>query len=69
MSAPIEIIETNEKVVKCDGGREPLGHPAVYLNLGVEGQVTCPYCSKCFVKKAYSSITGKRVKSLWRASL
>lgn len=65
----IEIVETKEHVVKCDGGGEPLGHPAVYLNLGKEGQVICPYCSKCFVNKAYSSTTGKKSKALPRVSL
>ena len=35
--------------VACDGGGGPLGHPKVYLNLGAEGRVECPYCSRVFV--------------------
>jgi uncharacterized Zn-finger protein len=69
MATQFEIIETKETVVKCDGGGEPLGHPAIYLNLGKEEKVICPYCSKCFIKKGYSSTTGKSSKSLIRASL
>lgn len=48
---PFEIIETENPVVKCDGGGGPLGHPVIYLNLGKEERVVCPYCSRCFVKK------------------
>jgi len=61
-----EFTETKEKIVKCDGGGEPLGHPVVYLNLGHEGKVICPYCSKCFVKASQAS--GVKTKGLRRAS-
>src|SRR5258708_1801945 len=45
----MEQIETNNPVIKCDGGGGPLGHPTIYLNLGKEGKVVCPYCSRVFV--------------------
>ncbi|MEK9679573.1 MAG: zinc-finger domain-containing protein [Rhodospirillaceae bacterium] len=32
----------------CDGGNGALGHPGVYLNLGDDGTVACPYCSRTF---------------------
>ncbi len=32
--------------VGCDGGGGALGHPLVYLAIGREGSVTCPYCSR-----------------------
>ncbi|MCU0837823.1 MAG: zinc-finger domain-containing protein [Rhodospirillales bacterium] len=44
-----ETIAVDRHVVACDGGGGPLGHPLVYLNLGAEGEVTCPYCSRHFV--------------------
>ena len=40
-----------ETRVACDGGGDPSGHPRVYLNLGKEGRVECPYCGKTFVLK------------------
>lgn len=40
-----------ETRVACDGGGDPSGHPRVYLNLGKEGHVECPYCGKVFVLK------------------
>jgi uncharacterized Zn-finger protein len=49
---PPETIETDEATVACDGGDEPLGHPRVFLNMGDEGWVECPYCDRRFVLKA-----------------
>jgi uncharacterized Zn-finger protein len=37
--------------VACDGDG-PLGHPRVYLNIGKEGFIDCPYCDRRFVLKA-----------------
>ena len=41
------IVETS--AVICDGGGGTEGHPNVYLNIGSEAQVVCPYCSRTFV--------------------
>ncbi|WP_106205264.1 zinc-finger domain-containing protein [Aliiruegeria haliotis] len=35
--------------VACDGGEGALGHPRVWLSLGEDGEVECPYCDKKFV--------------------
>ena len=44
--------EVERKVVACDGGGGPLGHPRVWLNMEGKGQVDCPYCDKRFILKA-----------------
>ncbi|MBF0324729.1 zinc-finger domain-containing protein [Magnetospirillum moscoviense] len=44
-----ETITVESASVGCDGGGGPLGHPLVYLHLGHDRQVTCPYCSRTFV--------------------
>ncbi|EDW28704.1 GL19319 [Drosophila persimilis] len=44
-------IESTERVVFCDGGDGPLGHPKVYINLDAPGSHTCGYCGLRFVKK------------------
>jgi uncharacterized Zn-finger protein len=36
-------------LVSCDGGGGSSGHPNVYLNVGIEGKISCPYCSQVFV--------------------
>ena len=48
---PYETIYINETVAACNGGDEPLGHPRVFLNLGRDGKVECPYCSRLFVNR------------------
>ena len=35
--------------VVCDGGGGALGHPKIYLDMGKEKKIVCPYCSKLFV--------------------
>ncbi|HWX89001.1 MAG TPA: zinc-finger domain-containing protein [Rhizomicrobium sp.] len=47
-----EIVETDQTRVACDGGGGALGHPKVYLEMGDEDFVECPYCDKRFVLKA-----------------
>ena len=42
----IEIVSS--KKVSCDGGGGALGHPKVYLEMGEENEIICPYCSKLF---------------------
>lgn len=39
-----------ERVVWCDGGGGPIGHPKVYINLDKPGNHTCGYCGLRFVK-------------------
>ena len=44
------VIVTNQLRVACNGGGGTLGHPQIFLTLGNDGRVTCPYCSREFVK-------------------
>lgn len=44
-----EIIQVDETRVRCDGGEGPLGHPRVFLEMGDENFVECPYCDRRFV--------------------
>jgi len=46
-----ETIESESITVGCDGGGGALGHPLVYLEMGDNGEVTCPYCSRHFQLK------------------
>jgi uncharacterized Zn-finger protein len=51
MPAP-ETFEVSERRVSCDGGDGALGHPKVYLEIGEDNFVDCPYCDRRFVLKA-----------------
>ena len=44
-----EIVRVHAHRVACDGVGGALGHPRVYLDLGVDGTVDCPYCDRRFV--------------------
>ena len=46
------VIVTDQFRVACNGGGGALGHPQIFLTLGNDGRVTCPYCSREFVKSA-----------------
>jgi uncharacterized Zn-finger protein len=51
-----EIVQAEDTRVSCDGGAKnlgaALGHPRVYLEMGDEDFVECPYCDRRFVLKA-----------------
>lgn len=34
---------------KCMGARPPVDHPHVFLDMGHDTQILCPYCSTLFV--------------------
>jgi uncharacterized Zn-finger protein len=50
-TSPFETLHVNSKKVSCDGGKGAAGHPLVYLNMGQNDFVVCPYCSKYFTIK------------------
>ncbi len=37
------------KEFKCMGARPPFDHPHVYLDMGQDAQVLCPYCSTLYL--------------------
>lgn len=49
---PPETVEVESDDVSCDGGGGALGHPKVYLTVGADGGVDCPYCDRRFVRRA-----------------
>jgi len=46
--APPETIKVSKKEIACNGDGT-LGHPRVFLNLGSQGRVECPYCDRLFI--------------------
>jgi len=46
----VETIVVESRVVACDGGEGPLGHPRVWLRIEHQ-QTFCPYCSRLFILK------------------
>ncbi|MEQ1650786.1 MAG: zinc-finger domain-containing protein [Hyphomicrobiaceae bacterium] len=44
-----EKIFVGVKELKCMGARRPFDHPHVFLDMGQDTQVLCPYCSTLYV--------------------
>lgn len=44
-----EEVLVRSRRVACGGAGGPLGHPQVWLELGGDGVVECPYCDRRFV--------------------
>jgi uncharacterized Zn-finger protein len=45
----VEQIAIGVKEFQCMGARPPHDHPHVYLDMGADSQLLCPYCSTLFV--------------------
>jgi len=47
-----EKIYVGVRELKCMGARPPHDHPHVYLDMGADSQILCPYCSTLYVTTA-----------------
>lgn len=45
----VEKIFIGVREFNCMGARPPFDHPHVYLDMGADGQILCPYCSTLFL--------------------
>jgi uncharacterized Zn-finger protein len=45
----VDRIGIGVKEFQCMGATPPHDHPHVYLDMGHEAQIVCPYCSTLFV--------------------
>jgi uncharacterized Zn-finger protein len=56
---PLEIIEVETPDIACDGGGGALGHPRIFLKMGEERGIDCPYCGRRFtLKEGAKAATG-----------
>jgi uncharacterized Zn-finger protein len=44
-----EKIFVGVKELQCMGARPPFDHPHVFLDMGADSQILCPYCSTLYV--------------------
>ncbi len=45
----VEKIAIGVREFQCMGARPPHDHPHVYLDMGADNQILCPYCSTLYV--------------------
>ena len=48
----VEKIFVGVKELQCMGARAPFDHPHVFLDMGGDSQVLCPYCSTLYIHDA-----------------
>ncbi len=44
----VAAIQVGSKDFMCIGAKPPLDHPHVFLDMGGDDQIVCPYCSTLF---------------------
>ena len=44
----IAVIEIGAKEFECIGAKPPFDHPHVYLDMGDDTEMVCPYCSTLY---------------------
>ncbi|MGE0767417.1 MAG: zinc-finger domain-containing protein [Hyphomicrobiaceae bacterium] len=44
----VDRVKVGVRELNCMGARPPYDHPHVYLDMGVEREILCPYCSTVF---------------------
>ena len=49
-ASEMETIFVTTDRVACDGNGDALGHPRVWLTLGTDGEIVCPYCSRRYAR-------------------
>lgn len=54
-----ETVLTDSPKVSCDGGKGPLGHPRIYMDMSGKSEIICPYCSKHFILQTTKRTSGK----------
>jgi uncharacterized Zn-finger protein len=45
----VDKIAVGVRELKCMGARPPYDHPHVFLDMGQDSQILCPYCSTLYV--------------------
>ncbi len=63
--AGVAIIEIGSREFMCIGANPPFDHPHVFLDLGDDNEIICPYCSTLYryaadIKPGAASSSGMR---------
>ncbi|NND48935.1 MAG: zinc-finger domain-containing protein [Rhizobiales bacterium] len=48
----VKMIEIGAHEFKCAGASPPFDHPHVFLDMGDDSEITCPYCSTLYRHRA-----------------
>lgn len=48
----VPVVHVGVKEFMCMGAKPPFDHPHVFLDMGADGEIICPYCSTLYRHKA-----------------
>ena len=43
-------VDIETETICCDGGKDSLGHPAVYYTFDETNKIMCSYCGKIYIR-------------------
>lgn len=49
--AGVAVIHVGAREIMCIGAKPPFDHPHVFLDMGSDDEIVCPYCSTLFKYK------------------
>jgi uncharacterized Zn-finger protein len=61
----VPVIYVGAKEIKCIGAKPPFDHPHVFLDMGADGEIICPYCSTLYRYKAELGAKAEPADSVW----
>ncbi|MCA0399726.1 MAG: zinc-finger domain-containing protein [Proteobacteria bacterium] len=65
-SAGLAEIRVGVKEFMCIGAKPPFDHPHVFLDMGADGDIVCPYCSTLYrFDPALKSAIAAPADALW----
>ena len=44
----VDVVEIGAREFKCMGAKPPFDHPHVFLDMGDDNEIICPYCSTLY---------------------
>ena len=44
----VDVVEIGAREFKCMGAKPPFDHPHVFLDMGDDHEIICPYCSTLY---------------------
>ncbi len=61
-------IEVGSKEFQCIGALPPFDHPHIYLDMGKDNEIVCPYCSTLYVfNPALAAGTSQPLSAIYQA--
>ncbi len=61
----VAVVHIGAKEFMCIGARPPCDHPHVFLDMGSDSEIVCPYCSTLYRFKAALEAGSDPAECVW----